>query len=139
MRDVRQRVVILYAHPLLGEGIARLLAEDPGLTVELIEVDGDVSAAIRAVAGSPDVVILERSAPVEALELFRAAPSALFIDVGLDTGPSWTLRRDELVPQPEEILRAIHQRHHPRRGVGARRSHAALPAGAQDLPVAREI
>jgi hypothetical protein len=133
VRDERQRVVILYAHPLLGEGIARLLADDPGLTVELAEVDGDVSAALRALSGSPDVVILERSAPVEALDLFRAAPSALFIDVGLDTGPSWTLRRDELSPQPEEILRAIHQRRGTRRAARVHRPHAALSGAAREI------
>jgi hypothetical protein len=107
--DSHQRVVILYSHPLLGEGLGRLLTADPDLLVELVRVD-DIEGAERALSCSPDVVILERSAPIQALDLLRFAPSALFIDVGLDAGPSWTYRREELSPQPEELLRAIRGR-----------------------------
>jgi hypothetical protein len=110
--DEPQRVVILYAHPLLGEGLARLLGANADLQIELVRVD-DLDAAEAALAAAPDVVILERSAPLQAIDLLRLAPSALFIDVGLDAGPSWAIRRDELSPQPEEILRAIHDRPHP--------------------------
>jgi hypothetical protein len=109
MAEQRQRVVILYSHPLLGEGLGRLLTADPALQVELVRVD-DLEGAEQALAGGPDVVVLERTAPIQALDLLRFAPSALFIDVGLDAGPSWTIRRDELSPQPEELLRAIHGR-----------------------------
>ena len=109
MRDGRQQVVILYSHPLLGEGLGRLLSADPDLVVELVHVD-DLDQAERALSSSPDVVILERTPPVQAIDLLRFAPSALLIDVGLDAGPNWTYRRDELAPQPEELLRAIHGR-----------------------------
>jgi len=74
-------------------------------------VDG-VETARAALASSPDVVILERCAPVQAIDLLRIAPSALFIDVGLDAGPSWTYRRDALSSQPDEILRTIFERLH---------------------------
>lgn len=107
-----RRVVILYDHPLLGEGLERLLRGQPGLAVELVHVDG-IDAARAALAADPDVVILERCAPVQAIDLLRLAPDALFIDVGLDAGPSWTYRRDELAPQPEDILRAITERPRP--------------------------
>jgi hypothetical protein len=113
--DEPQRVVILYAHPLLGEGLARLLGINADLQIELVHVD-DLDAAKAALIEAPDVVILERSAPIQALDLLRFAPSALFIDVGLDAGPSWAIRRDELSPLPEEILRAIHERPHPAAG-----------------------
>ena len=40
MQDDRPiSVLILYAHPLLGEGIAGLLASEPGL--EVVAVKGD--------------------------------------------------------------------------------------------------
>jgi hypothetical protein len=104
-----QRVVILYANPLLGEGLGRILAVDSALRIELVHVD-DATAAERALADPPDVVILERRLPQQALELLRLVPSALFIDVGLDAGPTWTYCREELSPQPEDLLRAIRRR-----------------------------
>jgi hypothetical protein len=106
-----RRVVILYDHILLGEGLERLLRDGSGLEVELVHVDG-IDTACSALATNPDVVILERCAPVKAIDLLRLAPSALFIDVGLDSGPSWAYRRDELSPQPEDILRTIFERLH---------------------------
>jgi DNA-binding NarL/FixJ family response regulator len=104
-----RRVVILYDHPLLGEGLERLLRDRTGLEVALVHVDG-IDAARTALATKPDVVILERCAPVQAIDLLRLAPDALFIDVGLDAGPSWSYRRDELSTQPEDILRTIAER-----------------------------
>lgn len=109
MRDGRQQVVILYSHPLLGEGLGRLLSADPALLVELIKVD-DLDQARQALVDSPDVVILERTPPVQAIDLMRLAPSALLIDLGLDAGPTWTWRRDEVASQPEELLKVIHSR-----------------------------
>jgi hypothetical protein len=124
-----RRVVILYSHPLLGEGLARLLGGDRDLHVELVRVDAppDAEAALAACPGPdcPDVVIVERSVPVQAMDLLRVAPSALLIDVGLDAGPSFTYRRDELSPQPDDILRTIRARRRPARG--RRRPPAAVP------------
>ena len=124
-----RRVVILYSHPLLGEGLARLLGGDRDLTVELIRVD-DASGAEAALgtcpgAANPDVVIVERSVALKALDLLRVAPSALLIDVGLDAGPSWAYRREELSPQPDEILRTIRARARGPRG--RRRPPTAIP------------
>ena len=104
-----RRVVILYDHILLGEGLERLLRDGSGLEVELVHVDR-ADTARAALASDPDVVIVERCAPIQAIDLLRLAPSALFIDVGLDAGPSWAYRRDELSPQPEDILRTIFER-----------------------------
>ncbi len=101
-----RRVVILYSHPLLGEGLARLLGEHRDLSVELVRV-GDEPDLAAALAGDPDVVIVERSVALKAIDLLRLAPSALLIDVGLDAGPSWAYHREELSPQPSDILRTI--------------------------------
>lgn len=124
-----RRVVILYSHPLLGEGLARLLGGDRDLTVEQVRVDDELDALAALAgcpgAGCPDVVILERGVPIQPIDILRVAPTALLIDVGLDAGPSWTIRREELSPQPAEILRAI------RACVGQtrarRRPRAAIP------------
>ena len=132
MRDGRQRVVILYSHPLLGEGLGRLLAADPDLVVELVHVD-DLDQAVQALACSPDVVIVERIPPVHAIDLMRLAPSALLIEMGLDAGSTWTYRRDELASQPEDLLRAIHGRE------GSHLPSVDDPVGAPALPVAAGV
>lgn len=109
MQSVPQHVVILYAHPLLGEGIRQLLSAQEDVEVDLVAVE-DTGATRTALEASPDVVILERNTQVQALELLRMAPAALFIDVGLDPGPSWAYHRDLLSGQPEGIVDAIRGR-----------------------------
>lgn len=109
MPDEHRRILILFEHPLLGEGLKRLLHAEAGLQVELVHIDS-FDAACSALSPTPDVVILERCAPVQAIDLLRLAPDALFIDVGLDSGPSWAYHRDQLSPQPEDLLRAIFDR-----------------------------
>jgi hypothetical protein len=110
-----RRVVILYSHPLLGEGLAHLLGADRDLSVELVRVDDEPDLE-TVLAGNPDVVIVERSVAIKAIDLLQVAPSALLIDVGLDAGPSWAYRREELSPQPDEILRTIRARGRSPRG-----------------------
>lgn len=107
-----QRVVIVYAHPLLGEGLQRLLGATPGLQVQLVKVDCP-EVVEQALLCEPDVVIMERTPIVQAIDLLRLAPTALVVDVGLDAGPSWTYHRDQISPQPEELLRAIAAHGHP--------------------------
>ncbi len=122
-----RRVVILYSHPLLGEGLARLLGEHRDLSVELVRVGDEPDLAV-ALAGDPDVVIVERSVALKAIDLLRLAPSALLIDVGLDAGPSWAYHREELSPQPSDILRTI--RSGCRAAHSKRRPAAAIPIEA---------
>jgi hypothetical protein len=109
VRARRQRVVILYSHPLLGEGLGHLLATERDLIVELARVD-DLAEVELALQSAPDVVILERTPPVQAIDVLRLAPAALVIHVGLDPGPAWAYHRDELGSQPDALLRAIHGR-----------------------------
>ena len=100
-------VVILYTHSLLGEGLARVLAADPGLDVLPVS-SRDARAAEIALTANPDVIIFERGEPLQAIDFLKAAPVALLIDVGLDAGPTFTYRREEIPARPEGILRAIH-------------------------------
>jgi len=102
----RVSVVVLYAHPLLGEGIDRILSSEQGFDVTCI-AKAAVDHAERALATQPDVVIVERSDPLAAVDILKFAPDALFIDVGIDSGPSWTYRREEIPTRMEGIVAAI--------------------------------
>lgn len=116
MRGTRHiSVVILYTHPLLGEGLARLLAAEPDLDIVTIPTR-EVAAAEEAIATVPDVIIFERSEPLQAIDLMRFAPNALLIDVGMDAGPTFTYHREEIAAKPEGILRAIHHMRRSARG-----------------------
>ena len=53
-------VLILYSHPLFGDGLLELLARETGLEVSAIRAD-DVEAVERALLASPQVVIAESS------------------------------------------------------------------------------
>lgn len=102
----RVSVVILYTHALLGEGLAKLLAAEPGLDVTAIE-SHETGAAEAALDTRPDVVIFERSQPLQAIDLLKFAPDALLIDVGMDAGPTFSYQREEISAKPDGIVRAI--------------------------------
>ena len=57
--DRRTSVLILYTHPLLGEGLVGMFAREPGLVVTAVPID-DVGSVERALVTSPQVVIAER-------------------------------------------------------------------------------
>lgn len=116
MQDDRPTsVLILYAHPLLGEGLAGLLSSEPGLAV--VAVQGDDAAMVeRGLADAPDVVIFERGDPDRAVEILELVPDALVIDVGIGPGPTFTYRREEISAWPDAILDAIRQASSPRHG-----------------------
>ncbi|HEX7951184.1 MAG TPA: hypothetical protein VF494_12605 [Candidatus Limnocylindrales bacterium] len=125
MPEPSRRVAILYSHSLLGEGLAHLLGSARGLDIRLVHVD-DLEEAEKALASQPDVVIVERGLHLRAIDLLPLASNALVIDVGLDAGPSWAYRREELSPQPEDILRMIRQQS--RAGHGRRLPTRPIPA-----------
>lgn len=126
MPGAARRVVILYSHPLLGEGLARMLGDDRQLVVEAVHVE-DLESAEAALAGGPEVVIVERADTMRALDLLALAPSALLIDVGLDAGPSFAYHRDEISPQPEDILQTIRRCVASHRARTARSKRATTP------------
>ncbi len=118
MQDDRPiSVLILYAHPLLGEGLADLLAAEPGLEVVAVRID-DSGSAERALKATPQVIIFERGEPDRAVEMLEFAPDALIIDIGIGSGRTFTYRRDEIAAVPDAIVAAI--RAVPARPAGAR-------------------
>lgn len=115
MQDDRPiSVLILYAHPLLGEGLAGLLSSEPGLEVLAVQSD-DAGMVERGLAAAPDVIIFERGDPDRAVEILELVPDALIIDVGMGPGPTFTYRREEISAWPDGILEAIRQASSPRR------------------------
>lgn len=101
-------VLILYDHPLLGEGLAGLLASEPGMTVVAVGRD-DTDAVERELAAGPQVIIFERGDPDRAVAILELVPDALVIDVGINPGPTFTYRREEISAWPDAILDAIRQ------------------------------
>lgn len=99
-------VVVLYVHSLLGEGLARLLNTETGLDVVPIEVHGGVDLD-RALAGEPDAVIFEEGGPVGLEKVLARTRCALLIEVSLDTGEAWVLRREALRTRPDDLVAAI--------------------------------
>ena len=104
--DRRITVVVIFTHPLFGEGLAGMLAEEPGLDVVSVRAV-DSQAAQRSLAGSPDVVILERSDPDRAPDVLHFAPDALVIDVSIGPGPTFTYHREEIPARPDGLISAI--------------------------------
>ena len=104
--DRQTTVVILYRHALFGEGIAHLLSTESDLAVSSVSSE-DTEATARSLAAGPDVVIFERGIPDTAVEVLRAVPDALVIDVDLNPGPTFTYHREVIPAAPGDIVRAI--------------------------------
>ena len=69
----KARVLVLYDHALLGEGLASLLSAEPG--VGAIAVNGrDSSARAEALRSHPDLVIVEETEQAQPYEPSGSAP-----------------------------------------------------------------
>jgi DNA-binding NarL/FixJ family response regulator len=69
----KARVLVLYAHPLLGEGLASLLSAQAG--VGAVAVDShDQAARAAALSSHPDLVIVEETEQTRAFEPSGSAP-----------------------------------------------------------------
>ena len=122
-------VLVLYTHPLLGEGLTDLLASERGLEVTAVQMGDDPEAYARALAASPQVVIFERGEPDRAAEILESVPDALVIDVAIGQGPTFAYRREEISALPEAIVAAIRQ-------APVRRSRHASPTTSPSRGVA---
>jgi DNA-binding NarL/FixJ family response regulator len=78
--DVQHKVVILYEHPLLGEGIAKYLRAQIGIEATL-GAARDPEAVKSALAQNPGVVIFESNDPFQPFDLSALVPNAVLIDV----------------------------------------------------------
>jgi DNA-binding NarL/FixJ family response regulator len=99
-------VVVLYVHPLLGEGLARLLSTESGLAVVAVEIRAKADVDL-VLARDPDVVILEEGGAVRLEQLLARTRCSILVDVSLDTGEAWILRREALRTRPDDLVAAI--------------------------------
>ncbi len=83
------RVAILYLHPLLGEGLAKLLAAEPGIAAAAIAAADQIGTA-SALASRPDVVIVERGGTADPSDVAGdgSGPIFLFVGIGGPAGPA---------------------------------------------------
>ena len=104
--DQTYPVVLLYVHPLLGEGIAAYVTGETGVAVQAVPVD-DARAVAAALSAHPRVVIFERTAGIDLVDLTRQAPDAVLIDVSaaVTTGPPVPEQGE--APAVEAIVHAV--------------------------------
>lgn len=100
------RVLVLYDHPLLGEGLSALMASVPDLIVERIAMD-DPDAMQRAIAADADVVILEEGGPLGLLDVLKGSRCRAIVDVSISTSQAWTIRREEIATDPDSLIDRI--------------------------------
>ena len=113
------RVVVLYSHPLLGEGLGRMLAAEPGLVVTTVS-QGTIEALDEALECNPDVVVFEEGGPIGVLDVLRRSGATVVIDVDITSSTAWTLQRHALRSAPAEVLGAIRDAIAGRQGTNGR-------------------
>jgi chemotaxis response regulator CheB len=100
------RVLVVYSHALMGEGLGRMLADEPGLRVDAVD-GAKPDAVTAALATEPSVIVLEEGGAIDAADLMRRSSCALVLDVDITTTRAWTLRREILSSRPDDFLDAI--------------------------------
>ena len=100
------KVLVLYDHPLLGEGLGALMASVPELEVERVAMS-EPDAMERAIASGADVVILEEGGPVGLVDLLRDSRCRAIVDVSISTSQAWTIRREAISPDPDSLIDRI--------------------------------
>ncbi len=103
----RSRVAVLYAHPLFGQGIAKLLARDQRLEVSCEPArEQDVVELTKVLL--PDALVLEGCEDALLSRLVEDLPPipVTFVDLRENTLTAYR-GRQQVVPPPATILEAI--------------------------------
>ena len=100
------RVLLLYSHPLMGEGLGKMLAAEPGVVVDAVDI-GITEAVDAAIARDPDVIVVEEGGAVDAADVVRRSSCPVVLDVDITTTSAWTLRRETLSTRPDDFLATI--------------------------------
>ncbi len=124
------RVLVLYSHALMGEGLGRMLASEPGVTVATVD-SASPEAVSAALAAEPSVIVVEEGGAIDAAEIMRRSSCPLVLDVDITTTRAWTLRRETLSSRPDDFLAAI------REAVGGTPSDPAGPDAAVERECGR--
>lgn len=105
----RSRVVVLYTHPLFGQGIGQLLRADDQLDVTCLLATCE-DARDELIRLHPDAIVLESSPDEMLWESLRDLPPSTVVRVGLDENTMDVyLRHQILSAGPENLVQAIHQ------------------------------
>ena len=100
------RVLLLYSHPLMGEGLGRMLSAEPGIELECADMS-QASVVTAALAREPEVVIIEEGGPVDAADVVRRCKASVVLDVDITTTSAWSLRREILSTKPDDFLASL--------------------------------
>jgi hypothetical protein len=108
------RIIVLYSHPVLGEGLGRIIATEPDVEVTAVDLAAadEVEAAI---ASDPALIVVEEGGRLDAIDILRRARCPVIVDVDITSPDAWTLRRDHIAAGPEAVLEAIRAALHPAR------------------------
>lgn len=102
------RVLVLYSHPLMGEGLERMLAAEAGIVVYAVDI-AETDAVTAALASEPAVVVLEEGGNVDAADVVRRSHCCLVLDVDIGTTNGVVLRRETFALGPDALLATIRQ------------------------------
>jgi DNA-binding NarL/FixJ family response regulator len=80
----KARVLVLYVHPLLGEGLASLLSAQEGVGAVAVN-SHDEAARAAALSSRPDLVIVEETESTRPFEPSGSLP-VVFVRVDTDAG-----------------------------------------------------
>jgi len=100
------RVLVLYSHALMGEGLGRMLAAEPGVEVDAVDITAP-GAVDEALARDPMVIVVEEGGAIDAVDIVRRSSCRVVLDVDITTTRAWSLRREALDSRPDEFLAAI--------------------------------
>ena len=100
------RVLVLYSHPLMGEGLERMLSAEPGVVVYAVDI-AEPAALDEALAQDPAVIVVEEGGAVDAADVVRRSSCAVVLDVDINTTRAWSLRRETLSSRPDDFLAAV--------------------------------
>lgn len=100
------RVLVLYSHPLMGEGLLRMLGEVEGLEVVAVAVD-EAEQLDAALASDPAVILIEEGGCMTAQDLLTRTDCPVVIEVDIASAEARSYRRDAFRSRPEEVVAAI--------------------------------
>ncbi len=139
MPPEQDHVLVLYRHPLLGEGLARMLAADPALEVRSVPADTP-DEVLRELGAASGTVVLEEGGPVVVSDVLASSACATIVVVSISTSTAWTLHREPLDPDAERLVDGIVAACHRAREAAPLDPPGATPAGPGRRPrLARSI
>lgn len=106
MSSTPLRILVLYSHPVLGEGLGRIIAAEPD--VEVVAVDLAATEQVEAAIDSdPALIVVEEGGRLDGIDVLRRARCPVIVDVDITSADAWTLRRDHISAGPDAVLDAI--------------------------------